>query len=171
MVQFYVEGQKVQGIGYRAHLAMLALISGVERLYAENLPPENDLQKVVVYAGARSKRKVNRFYESVKEKIPAGAIGVRVTKPAPYHSKIEVPPVLSYVNTLTAGELEKGISSISALRDAAVAGFDNLSKDINTGFDALPSRLAESLTKELVPKFGEGVVDALVRAGIVKKDQ
>lgn len=170
-VQFYIEGKRVQGIGYRAHLAMLALISGVERLYAENLPKERGKETVVVYAGARDRKKINLFCERVREKIPEGAVDVYVTQPKPYRSKILVPPVMSYVSTLTAGELTRGISSIRGLRDEAVQGFNSLSKDVRKGFDTLPSKLTRSLVKELVPKFGQAIVDSLVQAGIIRKEE
>ncbi len=175
-VHFYIEGKRVQGIGYRAHLAMLALTSGVERLYAKNLPPAKGIQKVAVYAGARSRKTIALFYQSVKEEIPENAIDVHITNLEPYNSKIIVPPVMHFVSTLTAGELEKGISAIGGVKEEAGRGLNalskdvrSLSKDVRKGFKNLPSKLTESLVKGLAPKFGQSIVDSLIEAGMIEK--
>lgn len=64
-VKFYVEGKKVHGVGYRAHLAMLALTSGIERVYAKNVT-EDGKEKILVYAAAGDREKVSAFHGPVR---------------------------------------------------------------------------------------------------------
>ena len=77
-VHFQIIGKKTQGIGYRAHIASLAITSGVEFLYVENLPktkPKN-LERVDVYAGSSQINQdiLVKFYEKIKKNIPKEAL-------------------------------------------------------------------------------------------------
>jgi hypothetical protein len=143
---------------------MLALTSGVERLYAENQPKERRkrTEKVMVYAGADRKGDLKKFYERVREKIPEGARGVKFTTPKPYHSQLVIPTVIEYVSMLTADELGKGIDVIAGLGKEARLGFMHLEgnlADLNTN-------LATQLDS-LPPKIGKSVVSALMESGFV----
>lgn len=163
-IRFEIEGRKTQGVGYRTNLAMLALTSGVERLYAENQPKQRGkrTQRVVVYAGADGKEELEKFYQRVRQKIPEGARDVKFTLPKPYHSELVLPTVSEYVSALTAGELSKGIDVIASLGKEARLGFarlgiavGNLDTNLKTQLEGLP------------PKMGKSVVSALIDAKIV----
>ncbi len=133
---------------------MLALTSGVERLYAENLPRKKGekLEQIAVYAGAGTRRNLNRFYQNVQDKIPEQARRVKITKPKDYHSLLIVPTVIEYVSTLTASELGKGISTIATLGKETRKGLVPLASEVN----GLP------------PKIGDSVVEALKKSGYFK---
>lgn len=167
-IHFVIEGRKTQGVGYRTNLAMLALTSGVERLYAENQPKQRGkrTERVAVYAGAQTRRELKKFYERVRLKIPEGARGVKFTRPEPYHSEIVLPTVSEYVSTLTAGELSKGIDVIAALGKEARLGFSRLGVAVGKLDTNLRSQL-----EELPPKMGNSLVSSLVDAGIIQNSK
>lgn len=149
-MQFYIEGKKTQGIGYRAHLGMLALISGIDRLYADNLPKEKgeEVEKVVVYAGANRRKDIKKFYENMRQNIPKAALVDNITEPKQYHSSIEsFPTVIEFVSTLTAQELAKGVTAITTLGEKAEKGFMDLGNKLGT--------------------VGKQVIDALIEAGLI----
>lgn len=169
-IYFLIEGRKTQGVGYRTHLAMLALTSGVERLYAENQPKEKRgrTERVMVYAGADRSADLKRFYESVRTNVPEGARDVRLSPSKPYRSRLLLPTVSEYVSTLTAGELGKGIDVIAGLDKEARLGFVHLGAALTT----LDANLKTQL-EGLPPKIGKSVVSALVESGFLpdsKKD-
>ena len=129
---------------------MLALISGIDRLYADNLQKEKgeQLEKVVVYAGAKRRKNIDKFYENVRQNIPKVAIVDKITEPKPYHSSIEsFPTVIEFVSTLTAQELAKGVSAITTLGEKAEKGFEDLGNKLGT--------------------VGKQVIDALIEAGLI----
>lgn len=111
----------------------------------------------MVYAGAKTKRELNKFYERVRERIPEGARGVKFSPPEPYHSQLVLPTVGDFVSTLTAGELGKGIDVIAGLGKEVKLGFAHL----GTKLDGLP------------PKMGESLVSALMKSGYIpdKKEE
>ena len=163
-VKFYIDGKKTQGIGYRVHIASLAIISGVERLYAENLPPEGGREKLVVYASAKSKKKLNLFYQRVKDKIPPAAVDVSFSKLEPYHSEVTIPPVKDFVALLNVNQLTEGIATIRELQTGAINGFNSLGEELSGLHNDLKAGL-----KSIPEEIGTGVVNALTRSGIVEK--
>jgi len=153
-VHFQIIGKKTQGIGYRAHIASIAITSGIEYLYVENLPKSKarKLEKVAVYAGSIEKNeKLKKFYDRITQSIPEEAIDVKITPMRPYHSLITIPPVRDFFALLTAGQLSKGIKYIEDSGNQSKEGFSNLQtgvrkldEDLNKGFQnvvkALKSR-------------------------------
>ena len=147
-IHFQIVGKKTQGIGYRAHIASLAITSGVEFLYVENLPktkPKN-LERVDVYAGSSltTQETLDKFYQKIKKNIPKEAKEVRITSMKVYHSAITIPPVRDFVALLTAGQLSKGIKYIENSGEESKLGFSKLQKgvgqldkDINKGFNSV----------------------------------
>lgn len=163
-IRFYIDGKKTQGIGYRVHIASLAIISGVERLYAENLPIESGREKVVVYASAKSRRKLDLFYQRVKEKIPPAAVDVSFSELEPYHSEVTIPPVKDFVALLNVNQLTEGIATIRELQGGAIEGFKTLGDELGGLHDDLKMGL-----RDIPQQIGISVVAALTDSGVIEK--
>jgi hypothetical protein len=163
-VRFYIDGKKTQGIGYRVHIASLAIISGVERLYAENLPIEGGREKVAVYASAKSRKKLDLFYQRVKQKIPPAAVDVSFSKLEPYHSEVTIPPVNDFVALLNVNQLTEGIATIRELQVGAIDGFKALGEELGGLHDDLKTGL-----KSIPRQIGSSVVTALTESGVIEK--
>lgn len=151
-VQFYIEGRKTHGVGYRVHIATLALLTGVNRLYAENVPKEagDKKEKVVVYAGASSQKRLDDFYQMLKKKIPEKASkDISISEPTRYHSDIIIPSVERFVSFLTAGELTKGIGAIEGLGKEARAGFRVIASQLGTLDEDMKTKLPEAIARVL----------------------
>ena len=152
-IRFQIFGKKTQGIGYRAHIASIAITSGVKFLHVENLPKtrRDKLERVDVYAGAsRQRNALKTFYGRVRSNIPEEAKDVKFTAMKIYHSAITIPTVKDFVALLTAGQLSKGIKYIEDSGNQSKIGFQNLQKgisnlntDINKGFGNVVSAIGK----------------------------
>lgn len=159
-VSFRIVGTKTQGIGYRAHIASLAITSGVEFLYVENIPKAGKFERVDIYAGSSEGKEevLGKFYEKIKKNIPKDAKVSKITPMKNYHSEVTIPLVRDFVALLTAGELSKGIKYISDSGQQAKEGFSNLqigvekldagvgklNTNINKGFRSVVKELRKS---------------------------
>lgn len=172
-----IEGEKVQGVGYRIFLTQKMLETGIEKA----LPRNVDTDKVEVLVEDKG-FKVERFYKILKEEKPKEAVVKSVTR-EPYKDEIPIPTIDRYLSFLTAEQLVQGRQEIVGLPDRvaeklplkgieeALVGIDKkmdgidgidkkmdavadrfgviggYMKEMSERLDALPGRIAEAITK------------------------
>jgi len=110
-VRILIEGERVQGVGYRVFLLRKAFECGIKNLYARNV----DTDKVEALV-TDEEHKVNSFYEALEKEKPKEAI-VKHVKKELYNNKIPIPSTIDFLHLLTFEELSEGRGEIVELRD------------------------------------------------------
>jgi acylphosphatase len=162
-----IEGEKVQGVGYRIFLTQKILETGIEKA----LPRNVDADKVEVLVEDKE-FKIDRFFKIVKEEKPKDAV-VKSVRREPYEDEIPIPTIDRYLSYLAAEQLVQGRREIVELPDRvaerlplkgieeALVGIDrkmdaatdrfgvigDYMKEMSERLNALPGRIAEAITK------------------------
>jgi acylphosphatase len=164
-VRILIEGEKVQGVGYRLFLLEKAMESGIEKIYARNI----DKDKVELLV-SDEEDKVKSFYEKIYSEFPKEA-KVKSVKEEPYNGEIPIPSIDRYFHFLTLEQLSRGREEVgripliidktlkpisSALKgldekfDKVVERFDvftQFAKSMDEKLDKLPERIARAISK------------------------
>lgn len=110
-VKVLIEGEKVQGVGYRIFLLQKALESGIDKIYARNI----NVNKVEVLV-SDEEYKIQGFYEVIDKERPKEAKVKNVKKEA-YTNKIPIPSIDRYLQFLTVEQLGTGREEVVKLPD------------------------------------------------------
>ena len=142
-VRIVIEGEKVQGIGYRIFLTQKALESGIQKILPRNI----DEDKVEVLLEDDESR-INKFYETVKKEKPVPS----KMKREPYEDEIPVPTIDRYLSYLTAEQLVQGRQQIAELPNKVAEKFplkdiSNAILGIHHDFNQATKRFGEISTK------------------------
>ncbi|MDI6905804.1 MAG: acylphosphatase [Candidatus Bathyarchaeia archaeon] len=142
-VRIVIEGEKVQGVGYRIFLTQKALESGIDKILPRNI----DKDKVEVLV-EDDESKVNKFYETVKKERPVPS----KMKREPYEDEIPVPTIDRYLSYLTAEQLVQGRQQIAELPDKVaeklpLKDISNAILGIHHDFNQATKRFGEISTK------------------------
>lgn len=136
-VRILIEGERVQGVGYRISLLERALGNGVENIYARNV----DKNKVeLLVSGDESK--VKSFYEKIRKEVPKGA-RVKDVKEEPYDGKIPIPTIDRYFHFLTLEQLVRGRDEVVRLPRVVGAALEPIASaltGVNEKFDRVVER-------------------------------
>jgi len=150
--RFLIEGEKVQGVGYRIFLLEKALESGIEKIFARNV----DKDKVELLI-SEEESKVNTFHEILGKEKPEGAIARHVKK-EPYDGKIPIPSIDRYLQFLALEQLSRGREDVVRLpevvRDALLPIASSL-----TGIDEKFDKIAERFG--VFGEYAKGMEDRL----------
>lgn len=145
-VRILIEGERVQGVGYRIFLLRKAFECGIGNLYARNV----DTDKVEALV-SDEEYKVNSFYETLEKERPKEAI-VKYTKRELYNNKIPIPPTIDFLHLLTFEEMSEGREELVKLRDEMVGGREEVVK------------LRDEITEKLPDKIVDAFIDRIKKA-------
>jgi acylphosphatase len=142
-VRIVIEGERVQGVGYRIFLTQKALESGIDKILPRNI----DEDKVEVLLEDDESR-INKFYETVKKEKPVPS----KMKIEPYKNEIPVPTIDRYLSYLTAEQLVQGRQQIAELPNKVaekfpLKGISNAILGIHHDFNQATKRFGEISTK------------------------
>lgn len=101
-----IEGERVQGVGYRLFLLQKALENGIGRIYIRNL--NTDEVELLVHD---EENKIESFYEIISKEKPL-EVEVSSVEKKPYENKIPIPQIDRYFRFLTLEQLIRGKEEI-----------------------------------------------------------
>lgn len=172
-VRILIEGEKVQGFGYRLFLLEKAMESGIEKIYARNV----DKDKVELLV-SDEEDKVKSFYEKFYSKFPKEA-KVRSVKEELYDGKIPIPSIDRYFHFLTLEQLSRGREEVvkipigidRALKSISLA-LKGLDEDIDKVVEkfGLFAQYAKAMDEKL-DKLPERIAQAISRKSYEKSDE
>jgi acylphosphatase len=136
-VRILIEGEKVQGVGYRLFLLEKAMESGIEKIYVRNM----DKDKVELLV-SDEEDKVKSFYEKIYSEFPKEA-KVRSIKEELYDGKIPTPSIDRYFQFLTLEQLSKGREKVVKIPK----GIDKTLKPISSALSGLDEKFDKAVEK------------------------
>jgi len=165
-LKILIEGERVQGVGYRIFILQKAMENGIEGIYARNVGAD----KVEVLVSDRES-KVDRFYEALEKERPEDA-RVRSIRKEPYKDEIPVPTIDRYFHFLTVEQMSRGreeITGVAKRLDVIGGGVNETNKKLDVmnekldvigggvnetkkKLDDLPERIADAVVKGIMPE-------------------
>lgn len=147
-VRILIEGERVQGVGYRIFLLRKAFECGIRNLYARNV----DADKVEALV-SDEEYKVDGFYEALEKEKPKEAI-VKYVRREPYNNRIPIPPTIDFLHLLTFEELSEGREELVKLRDEIMKLPDEIT-GLRGEIVGLRGEITEKLPDRIVDAFME----------------
>jgi acylphosphatase len=172
-VRILIEGEKVQGVGYRLFLLEKAMESGIEKIYVRNI----DKDKVELLV-SDEEDKVKSFYEKIYSEFPKEA-KVRSVKEEPYNGKIPIPSIDRYFHFLTLEQLSRGREEVVKIPkgiDKALKPISSALKGLDEKFDKVVERFGlfaqyAKAVDEKLDKLPERIAQAISKRSYEKNDE